>query len=437
MVGAAIINTSFSSVDSSASSSSSSKKNNSNDFAKIFEGQNTNNSVNGNEDKVSLNSKDVKVIVKKFFSDTSKTDDITDEKITEDVISNVVEAYNQIINTIAENLDCTTEEVEQAMDDLGISADDLLNTQNINQLICKITDTSDMAEVITNPILSENIKDIYSEINGIVSKFEEKNGITNEELKDLLSQLIPEETKSNSEELIVNKENIVGTTETDITNENKTEDNFISQDINKTNETVKTQETNDASNSSLSEKNSSQEDTELNENNIVDLVGNIKETIVESISDVDAEIADKIVKQITDDIQLYAKADTTSLEIQLEPESLGKVSLTVASKAGVVSAQLSVQNEVAKEAIESQMSTLKETLNNQGIKIEAIEVTIASKEFEQNLDKEGNSSEQGGNKHHRHISDEELAEINGIKKNEETVMESMLKDMGNTVSYSA
>ena len=437
MVGAAIINTSFSSVDSSASSSSSSKKNNSNDFAKIFEGQNTNNSVNGNEDKVSLNSKDVKVIVKKFFSDTSKTDDITDEKITEDVISNVVEAYNQIINTIAENLDCTTEEVEQAMDDLGISADDLLNTQNINQLICKITDTSDMAEVITNPILSENIKDIYSEINGIVSKFEEKNGITNEELKDLLSQLIPEETKSNSEELIVNKENIVGTTETDITNENKTEDNFISQDINKTNETVKTQETNDASNSSLSEKNSSQEDTELNENNIVDLVGNIKETIVESISDVDAEIADKIVKQITDDIQLYAKADTTSLEIQLEPESLGKVSLTVASKAGVVSAQLSVQNEVAKEAIESQMSTLKETLNNQGIKIEAIEVTIASKEFEQNLDKKGNSSEQGGNKHHRHISDEELAEINGIKKNEETVMESMLKDMGNTVSYSA
>ena len=73
------------------------------------------------------------------------------------------------------------------------------------------------------------------------------------------------------------------------------------------------------------------------------IVSNLKNTITDNILTEDG-IADKIIKQITDDIRLYAKADTTSLEIQLEPETLGKVGITVTSKAGTITAQLVVQN---------------------------------------------------------------------------------------------
>jgi flagellar hook-length control protein FliK len=170
---------------------------------------------------------------------------------------------------------------------------------------------------------------------------------------------------------------------------------------------------------------------------MISVLDGIREAVVQDIQGEDNGLADRIIKQITDDIKMYANQNTTSLEIQLEPESLGKVSLTVASKSGSVTAQLMVQNEVAKEAIESQISTLKETMNNQGIKIEAIEVTVASREFEENLDKQNNNSEHQEQRNRRHLSDEELAEINGITVSEDKIREEIMKEMGNTVSYSA
>ena len=201
--------------------------------------------------------------------------------------------------------------------------------------------------------------------------------------------------------------------------------------------TVKNEENaNAGNNKEFNNDRESKSELYLNENGMESIVSNLKNTITDNILTEDG-IADKIIKQITDDIRLYAKADTTSLEIQLEPETLGKVGITVTSKAGTITAQLVVQNEVAKEAIESQMATLKESFASQDIKVDAVEVTIASKEFEQNLDKgAGNSSEQNENKRRKHISTEELAEINGTATDKETSIDNVLKEMGTTVNYS-
>lgn len=201
--------------------------------------------------------------------------------------------------------------------------------------------------------------------------------------------------------------------------------------------TVKNEENaNAGNNKEFNTDRESKSELYLNENGMESIVSNLKNTITDNILTEDG-IADKIIKQITDDIRLYAKADTTSLEIQLEPETLGKVGITITSKAGTITAQLVVQNEVAKEAIESQMASLKESFASQDIKVDAVEVTIASKEFEQNLDKgAGNSSEQNENKRRKHISTEELAEINGTTADKETSIDNVLKEMGTTVNYS-
>ncbi len=84
-----------------------------------------------------------------------------------------------------------------------------------------------------------------------------------------------------------------------------------------------------------------------------------------------------IATQIIDQIRLQVRPDTTRMQIQLNPEHLGKVELEITSKNGELSARMNVQNDLVKEAVESQMQVLRETLEVQGIKVESIEVTVA------------------------------------------------------------
>lgn len=73
-----------------------------------------------------------------------------------------------------------------------------------------------------------------------------------------------------------------------------------------------------------------------------------------------------------------------SMEIQLTPETLGKVNVLVSVREGVVTAQLNVQNEQVKKALENQMITLKENFENQGVKVESVEITVQTNAFENN-----------------------------------------------------
>ena len=448
MVSAGILNTTFSSVDSSASVSANNSKTDSSDFTKILSSQSKTGKENGLvKNDSSGKSDEVKEIVKKFYTDQSKPVSDGAELSEEEIVQASANVYTQIIDVIADNLECDPQEIEQIMDDLDIKPEELLDNQNINQIVCEFTGLESNMDILTDDSLSAAVKDIYSEIDNLVSEMDSNFGINKEELKELFSKMnvsepnitdenfeILENADADSEEMLQNvKTNEVP--ENIETDAEEVQNNNIAA--------TKTDESKTSDDNELSEKGSSDSErstftgNENTENKLTDIISNLRETIAENISGEDNGIADKIIKQITEDVKLYAKPDMTSLEIQLEPESLGKVSLTVASKAGAVTAQLAVQNEVAREAIESQMTTLKESLNNQGIKVEAIEVTLASKEFEQNLDKEADTNEQNSGKRRKHISSDELAEINGISTGEETVMETMMKEMGSTVNYSA
>ena len=59
----------------------------------------------------------------------------------------------------------------------------------------------------------------------------------------------------------------------------------------------------------------------------------------------------QIVEQIVEQIRIHAQADTTTMEMQLNPESLGKVLLTISSRAGMMTANFTVQTEEARMAV--------------------------------------------------------------------------------------
>ena len=100
-----------------------------------------------------------------------------------------------------------------------------------------------------------------------------------------------------------------------------------------------------------------------------------------------------IIKQIVEFSRVTLTRTATTMEMQLNPENLGKLYLQLSAKDGIVSAHITAQNEVVKEALESQIVQFKENMNDAGIKVDAVEVTVGSHEFEKNLEQNAKQEE--------------------------------------------
>lgn len=73
------------------------------------------------------------------------------------------------------------------------------------------------------------------------------------------------------------------------------------------------------------------------------------------------------------------------MELQLHPASLGTVNLQINSNGGVVSAHILVQNEAVRSALEGQLVQLLQTFEEQGQRVEAIEVSVAGYDLDRSL----------------------------------------------------
>ena len=451
MVSAGIKNTPISSVDSSEKVSANEKSKQVNDdFTKILENHSdsrmSKTDTQEMKDNSSKNDKIKEIIQKAFSGEKKENKEASKDIISEpSVLEEAIIIISEITNIIADNLNVSCEEVKEALGNLQISTEDMLSLKNINELICELTEMDNPMDILTNTQLSKAVKEIYSRIDEAVTEMKTDFDLSDEELKDVFAKIeMPDIDLSKQNVKTIGSEEVsvetdeVNTNEIHVVVENEGTESRSENENRGDNSGVSDKGTNNPVTGEIKSKNKNTEELVIPENNFNDIVSNIKEKISGQLETQDESVSDRIIRQITDDIKMHVSSNTTSLEIQLEPESLGRVSLVVASKAGSVTAQLTVQNEVAKEAIESQIAQLKENLDNQGLKVEAVEVTIASKEFEENLDKGNNQSDQKDEKgNRRRISEDELAQINGISMEKEE-SEDMIKEMGNTtVSYTA
>lgn len=185
--------------------------------------------------------------------------------------------------------------------------------------------------------------------------------------------------------------------------------------------------------------------SQLKEGNVTSggVVNNLFQTIKETVSTAIAgepqqtSFATRILNQVLDGIKVMTSENMSSMEMQLNPESFGKLSIQVISKNGVVTAQIAAQSEAVKEAVESQISVLRQNMEDHGLKIEDVEVTVASHGFEQDMNN-GNGSNNENQREHRH-ADSSRSTVNAdIKVVKEEVAEEIIKEQkGSTVSYSA
>lgn len=149
---------------------------------------------------------------------------------------------------------------------------------------------------------------------------------------------------------------------------------------------------------------------------------------------------ENIMRQIMDYMKIQVKADTSNLEMQLHPASLGTVQVQIASKGGAVTANFIAQNETVKAALESQMVQLIERFDEQGVKVEAIEVTVQTHEFERNLDqgrgREQQSGDSGKKGRTRRINLNDTLPIDEMAE-EDVLAADIMAASGNTVDYTA
>lgn len=152
----------------------------------------------------------------------------------------------------------------------------------------------------------------------------------------------------------------------------------------------------------------------------------------------------EIVRQVVQNIRTAVQNQVTSLEMQLNPEHLGKVLVHLTSREGTVSAQFSAANEAVRSALEAQIADLRENLNQAGIKVDAIEVTVGSHAFEQNLEQnardeaeQSRQQQERQQRGRRNLSLDSLDELSGLMTEEERLAAQMMMDNGNSMDVTA
>lgn len=432
MVSPAVVGTgSTNKVSGTAQTKASAKK--SGDFKSVMADSLANGATNGNIGKTNIkdnlinvqNTNTNKISAKNNTSedkssvtgsaknaDTSSISDVNSKADNKDVTDTVKEVCEDIKDAIKEEFDVSDEDIKVAMELLGLTALDLLSTAKVAELIEQLTGT-DALTLITN-------EDMMQSFNNIINVVDEANadiagmlGVKTEEVGIVLGQ--------NDIAPVVNSEDTAKQDNVKESDAENADDNI--------NQTVDNQE-------SLSEvlakkittesdgkaKNNMSESNEANNKvtyaDVADnMISNITDTFADIITeDISTVKEADIVNQVIDSVKLMASRELTSMEVMLNPEHLGSVHITVTARNGIVSAQIAAQNEQVKTALENQMVTLREQFESQGLKVDAVEITVMAHSFEagQNFGQSESERKQGESKVHRKLDlssfDDELEE---------------------------
>lgn len=348
-------------------------------------------------DKASI-SKDTDKNVKS--STSSSLSNISDKS------SKVNQAIQDIKDSIKDELDISDDKLEEVMSILGLTNADLLQSQNIADIFMEVTGTQDAMDIITDAALTQSFQNIISTVEQTVDNLSEDTGMSIEQLKDFINADIADEKNYTMSDNVKTEEVV----QTDVADK-MTGDNEETDSINED-----TEDTLDNISQSVEKKITIQSDNKSSDNmkgyngsdkssDVKTTVSEISSNLVQSIQNSFEEVMNTtttqtvngvdVIKQIINSVKVTGNNVVQSMEIQLNPEHLGKVTLNVTSKSGVITAEIVAQNEQVKKAIESQINTLKDNFENQGIKIEAVEVTVQSHSFESGQNLKGNDSEQG------------------------------------------
>ncbi len=391
---------------------------------------------------------------KPAIKETVKRQDATPEQDRQAV----EEAGEQLVEEVAKELDVTEEEVRAAMEALGLSPVSLLDPSNLTQLVLQLSGGQDQMALLTDEALFADLQSLLNVASQLRDGLTRELDISPQELQTLVDQAISA-GEGQAAEMTGQVE--AAQREPVITVEVKAGDETVELSADENGNVIAAEKVTPAdSQESLNRENAGGQEQKDSENagkgteentgsanpllNAMNQNSAAAEVSFEQSEPFFGGQTRDIMDQIMDYMKIQLKPGMDQLEMQLHPESLGTVHIQLTSKGGEVTAQFHVQNEAVKAALESQVSTLQETLKEQGVKVEAIQVTVESHGFESNLwqgqGREENASSQGNRKQPRRINLSEL-DVNAMEQEnadeEQLLAARMMEVNGNTVDYTA
>lgn len=395
---------------------------------------------------------------------------------TKDVKDKTDAFAKDVKDAIKDELDVTDEQIEKAMEDLGLQFLDLTDQSNLAALVTKLSGSEDSASLL----VSDAFPQIVLKVNDLAGGLQEDLGISMEDLQQMAELVTtdveeagttdnlhePAKATEGTEETMQKTEDVKDTvvaeeateqveipteetiepTKTDETDELVTAG---SKDVTTEKQTDQGQE--DATDQDTDAFLKQQTKTEIHptqdltpmqaESPITEFASHMEPTVElptgESVS------VQSIIDQIVEASRTTMDGDKTTVEMLLHPEGLGKVLMEVTEENGQVRAHIYTQNEQVKEALENQMFQLKEQMNQSQTKVQSVEISVGTHEFERNLEAGQQNQEQGQEgqnqrpKKMRNLNMKDLDDLQGLMTQEEELVTKMMRDQGNTVNYTA
>ena len=427
-------------------------------FSKVFD--KTNSPAAGKSESTLKKVEDVESIQNHANIQKNKTSENFKEQ-TEEVVDLeemekvAEETATLMVEKVAETFDMTVEEVEAVLEELGLTALDLLNSENLTQVVLALNPETDALSLVTNESLFADLKALMNTAEDLKGQLAEQFAMSEEELHNFLQQMKEQMVVQNSAESLMQEEiptlseavadmpvetvsvemDIVETVAEDI----DTDDVKVEAKANQTVDTVDSTENYDGTvipktesgatsrreTSDFGNKEHQNAGTSFNQqfvNQLTEAIDNATGT--GSTYGVNGQ---EILRQITDYIRVHVNVETTEMELQLHPASLGNIKVQLASTEGVLTAIFTTENEAVKAALESQLVQLKENFAQQGLKVESVEVNVSAQGFERSLDQQeqqGQNQFQNANGRNR----SRRIRLNGIDGTEDILPEDMTED---------
>ncbi len=381
---------------------------------------------------------------KKEIEDSSKVAEETEE-ISEEEMKDVLEAIGNLLQSVMEQFGFSLEELDSKLEEFGMEVSDLMTQdglkafflnmkgaevsdlivdENLNmELQAFLGDMSDELESLQNVLPDVEIFGMQQDVKQFVE------AAVDFVLQDTAGEDMPEDraflqtdAMADAEPEVVVVDN--RTQEKDGTKQNSSEQTADGQQTDLKQQTSSTETVAELT----TEKQPSFENPILQ--GIKNAVNQVEGTMLteEPVQQTD------IVRQLVEQIRLNMNAQTTSLELQLYPEHLGRIQIQVVAKEGVMTASIVAETEAAKQAIESGLLNLKDAMNQQDLKVEAIEVMVSTMGFEK-------GEEQQDSMHDNHTSNArrklDLSDLNEELPIEDAAEVEKMKASGSSVSYTA
>ena len=414
---------------------------------------------------------------------TGKTDDADMQKVDQAV----EEFAKEVQKEVKELLGVDDAQLEAAMKELGLTYQDLMDPVNLANLVMNLTGEEDQlgllfigdfqelmqnVEVLSKNLLQElgmtpqEVAEVFAQLEQNAAQITEEVPQQMQEVTDTQADVLKVQ-QTDDVQITEQKSQVTGLTETNAAATESVESDGnvqnveepVSQEVRVENDQTASQQEGQQEeapensmttedDASLLQQNDTTEKSIFTEHTFQQTVQTIRTDNITAApttavpQNVVFNTLD-VIRQVSEFTRVMYQGDTTSMEMQLNPENLGKIYVQVTAKEGVVTAHLAVQNEIVKEALENQTIQLRENMNQQGIKVEAVEVTIASHEFERNLEQNQQGSaqdeqrEQASKSPRRNISMNQLDELSGLMSEEEMLVAKIMRDNGNSVDFTA